>query len=63
MLILLTQFGQLMVEAVSAARDAEKATEEAKQAAARAEMHYMRTKKNVLELSTVIGTETGRDPI
>ena len=46
-----------MVEAVTGARDAEKAMEEAKQAAARAEMHCMRTKKSVLELSRLVGNE------
>jgi hypothetical protein len=52
-----SQFGELMVEAVTGARDAEKAMEEAKQAAARAEMHCMRGKKSVLELTRLVGQE------
>lgn len=46
-----------MVEAVTGARDAEKAMEEAKQAAGRAEMHCMRGKKSVLELTRLVGQE------
>jgi hypothetical protein len=46
-----------MVEAVNGARDAEKAMEEAKQAAARAKMHCMRTKKSVMELTRLVGKE------
>lgn len=50
-----------MVEAVTGARDAEKAMEEAKQATARAEMHCMKTKKSVLELTRLVGKELNDD--
>jgi hypothetical protein len=53
----LLQLGQLMVEAVTGARDAEKAMEEAKQAAARAEVHCMRAKKSVLEITERVGVD------
>ena len=49
------------MEAVTGARDAEKAAEEAKQAASRAEMHSMRTKKSVLELTKLVGQELDGD--
>jgi hypothetical protein len=55
----LIQLAQLTVEGVNSARDAEKAMEEAKQAAARAEMHCMRTKKSVLELTRLVGRDVG----
>lgn len=48
-----------MVEGVTAARDAEKAMEEAKQAATRAEMHCMRGKKRVLELTRLVSQSLG----
>jgi hypothetical protein len=54
---LFSQLGQLMVEAVSGARDAEKAMEEAKQAATLAEVHCMRSKKSVLALTRLVGKE------
>lgn len=47
------------MEGVNSARDAEKAMEEAKQAAARAEMYCMRTKKSVLELTRLVGRDVG----
>ncbi len=50
-----------MVDAVTGARDAEKAMEEAKQAAARAEMHCMRTKKSVLDLTRLVGKKLDED--
>lgn len=56
---LFSQLGQLMVEAVSGARDAEKAMEEAKQAATIAEVHCMRSKKSVLALTRLVGKELG----
>ncbi len=51
------QYAELMVEAVTSARDAEKAMEEAKQAASRAEMHSIKTKKSILELTKLLGQE------
>lgn len=56
----LLQLGQLMVEAVTGARDAEKAMEEAEQAAARAKMHWMTTKKSVMELTALVDGGIGR---
>lgn len=50
-----------MVEAVTGARDAEKSMEEAKQAAARAEMHCMKTKKSIWELTRLIGKKLDED--
>ena len=44
-----------MVEAVTATRDGEKAMEEAKQAAARAEIQYIKTKQAVSELAGIVG--------
>jgi hypothetical protein len=46
-----------MVDAVTGARDAEKAMEEAKQAAGRAEVYCMTAKKSVLELTRLVGKE------
>jgi hypothetical protein len=45
------------VEGVNSARDAEKAMEEAKQAATRAELSCVRAKKSVLELTRLVGRE------
>lgn len=52
-----------MVEAVTGARDAEKAMEQGKQAAARAEIHCMRSKKSVLELTKLVGKELDEDKL
>jgi hypothetical protein len=45
------QLGKVMVHAVTASRDAERAMEEAKQAAARAEIHYMETKRSLWQIT------------
>ena len=45
-----------MVQAVTASRDAEKAMEEAKQAAARSEIHSMETKRALWQVSELINS-------
>lgn len=45
-----------MVQAVSASRDAEKAMEEAKQAAAKAEIHNMEAKRSLWQVSDMMET-------
>ncbi|KAI9730386.1 MAG: hypothetical protein M1834_005896 [Cirrosporium novae-zelandiae] len=51
----LLELGKVLVEAITQARDAEKAMEEAKQAAQKAEMSYTMTKKSVAEVSELVG--------
>ena len=43
-----------MVDAITQARDAEKAMEEAKQAATRAKVSYLQTQKSVLEVARLL---------
>lgn len=50
----LLELGKFMVEAVTQARDAEKAMEEAKQAARKAEVSYMLTRKSVMDVARVV---------
>jgi hypothetical protein len=50
------QLGQLMVHAVTASKDAEKAVEQARQAAAIAEVHSMDAKRYLWHVSEMIET-------
>ena len=50
----LLHLGQLMIEAVTAGRDAEKSMEEAKQAAAHAEIHCLETQRALRQISDLI---------
>lgn len=47
------ELARIVVEAVTNSRDAEKAMIEARQAAQRAEMHCLQTRKQVMELSVM----------
>ena len=50
----LLEMGKVMVDAITHARDAEKAMEQAKMAADKAEMAYMLTKQSVLDVGSLI---------